>query len=89
MAGKLFFDGSCFRHPIADLCRAGWGVSRVDDEGCLLSSVFGPVHAPLPQSAPASEFVALGMASLQIVGPAEGHSDCLAVVKHYQLPAAE
>ena len=55
----VFIDGSADQHVIGDLERAGWGVTRVDEEGFVTAGAYGPVPAFLSQTSQAAEYVAL------------------------------
>lgn len=42
LAGTFFLGGSCDRHPVAELRRAGWGIAGVDRHAQLLADIHGP-----------------------------------------------
>eukprot|EP00959_Pyramimonas_sp_CCMP1952_P093186 1950596-Pyramimonas_sp.AAC.1 len=51
-------DGSCHRHVVKELSRAGWAVTMVGKDGELLGVLKGPVWAPWPQTPQAAEYAA-------------------------------
>ena len=60
LEGDLFWDGSCTRHPIKDLCRASWGVVSLDKEGKVFECLAGPVWSVFQQTPQAAEYVGYG-----------------------------
>ena len=88
LRGSVYVDGSCTRHPIRDLSRAGFSVVMCNSKGGEVISVTAPVWAHLPQTPQASEYCAVAGA-VQLAGPnAVIHSDCSNVVRDMTLPYA-
>ena len=87
--GHIFMDGSCYKHAVRELSRAGFAVVMVSDDGKLLGVLKGPVWAPWPQTPQASEFVALMWSALYTEAPADCYSDCSNVVLLQSLGVAE
>ena len=78
--GMLCVDGSCFKYAMGLVCKAGWAVVEIDNEGEAVCILKGPIWHDFPQTSPCSEFVALGMAC-QVAKPgAEIFSDHAGVV---------
>ena len=78
-AGDIFTDGSCTRHSVPDLQRAGWGVAVFRDKQ-LVCEAWGPVWAPTPQTPQAAEFCAYSFAAQRVQAAATVLSDCQNVV---------
>eukprot|EP00972_Heterocapsa_arctica_P022238 3271371-Heterocapsa_arctica.AAC.1 len=53
---------------------------KVGPKGEPLARAFGPVWAPLAQSAPSAEWAAYGVACQLLTGEADLHIDCKAVL---------
>ena len=82
MWGTIFIDGSCYPAPFRSAWRAGWSAVMVDAVGTVLCSMFGPVWAGLPQTAPAAEWTAWSAVQQILVAPSWLYSDCRAVCLH-------
>ena len=63
LSGSIYSDGSAFPSPFMGLARAGWALAQVDSEGYPTRRVWGPVWAPLPQTAIAAEWCAEAVAA--------------------------
>eukprot|EP00959_Pyramimonas_sp_CCMP1952_P416718 8730563-Pyramimonas_sp.AAC.1 len=59
LAGNIFVDGSCLRHEISELSRAGHGLVALGDDGRRLGRLLGPVHAPFLQTPQCFEFAGI------------------------------
>ena len=55
LEGSVFYDGSADKHPVPDLRRAAWAAVMVDNDGCEVARLVGPVWASLPQTSQAAE----------------------------------
>eukprot|EP00973_Karenia_brevis_P013927 1888833-Karenia_brevis.AAC.1 len=73
LTGRVFLDGSCDRHPIAELSRASWAACATTQSGERILKISGPVWDWLPQTPQAAEYVALA-ASAKFLQP-EVHAD--------------
>ena len=82
-------DGSCHRHTIRELSRAGWAVVMVSGEGELLGVLKGPLWDPWHQTLQGSEFGALAWTGLYAEGPSACFSDCPNVVLHQSFCSAD
>jgi hypothetical protein len=58
IVGEVFTDGSCIKPGPPVWNATGWAVCKISPEGQLLASVSGQVGKQLPQTSPASEYVA-------------------------------
>ncbi len=58
----VYSDGSCSKTVHANLNSAGWALVALDSDGNLTAAIWGQVGRSLPQTSPASEYVA-GMAA--------------------------
>ncbi len=54
----LYSDGSCSKDGHVSMHRAGWALVALKDNGDLAAATWGQVGEALPQTSPASEFVA-------------------------------
>eukprot|EP00959_Pyramimonas_sp_CCMP1952_P268229 5608484-Pyramimonas_sp.AAC.1 len=81
--------GSCRRHTVRELSRAGWAVVMVSQSGGRLGVFKGPLWAPWPQIPLGSEFGALAWTGLYSEGPSDCYSDCSNVVSSMNLGEAE
>ncbi len=54
----LYSDGSCNKLGHVSMHRAGWALVKLTDTGDLAAAIWGQVGDRLPQTSPASEFVA-------------------------------
>eukprot|EP00959_Pyramimonas_sp_CCMP1952_P260434 5445624-Pyramimonas_sp.AAC.1 len=61
--GPLFVDGSCPRHTVKELSRAGSSVCMVDESGDLVAELRAPVWDPCPQTSQSAEFSAFTWAN--------------------------
>jgi ribonuclease HI len=83
LGGHIFTDGSCSGgEQLQQLARAGWAAVEVQPEtGKPIRALFGPVWRSLPQTAQASEWVAMAAAhQAALVKTVAVTSDCAAVV---------
>ena len=87
--GDVYLDGSCTRHIVPELQRAGWAVVQLGDSGDMVARVFGPVWRPLPQTPQAAEFCAYAAATELLLGPSTLYDDCSNVVAAAKKPVAE
>eukprot|EP00959_Pyramimonas_sp_CCMP1952_P170712 3567294-Pyramimonas_sp.AAC.1 len=88
--GSLFVDGSCLRHPVRELSRAGSCIALVSDNGLLVAEFRAPVWSCYPQTPQSAEFSAYTWAHvLSVPGHSTAFSDCANVVKMAELPRAE
>jgi len=78
--GRAFCDGTCSRHPVAELRRAAWGVVFTSTCGSHRASVGGPVWANLPQTPQAAEYTSTVAAIQLLQFPTHIIGDCLGVV---------
>ena len=79
-----FFDGSCSRHPVAELRRASWAAAFYDHEGYMQATFSGPVWSRLPQTPQAGEYLSAA-AGIQLVRrPTRFVGDCRGVVEATQ-----
>ena len=79
-AGQVFIDGSCYRHAVPELSRAGWGVAVYNNSGELILKAFGPVWAPSPQTSQAGEWTGYALAGQSLNAHSDLYSDCSNVV---------
>eukprot|EP00959_Pyramimonas_sp_CCMP1952_P153415 3209260-Pyramimonas_sp.AAC.1 len=82
-------DGSCRRHAVRELSRAGWAVVIVSQAGERLGVFKGPLWAPWPRTPQGSEFGALAWTRLYSEGPSDCYSDCSNVVSLMNLREAD
>ncbi|CAK0815028.1 unnamed protein product [Prorocentrum cordatum] len=68
--GDIFLDGSCFRHEIAELSRAGYGLVKVDSSGDRVCHIYEPIHAPFLQTSQCAEFAALARGGVEVMSDA-------------------
>jgi hypothetical protein len=61
----VYSDGSCSKTVHASLNSAGWALVSLDTDGNLSAAIWGQVGSRLPQTSPASEYVA-GMAAADL-----------------------
>ena len=87
--GDVYVDGSCSRHVVREMNRAGWAVVCVDEQGEILARAYGPVCAPLPQTSQAAEFVAFAAAVRLAAGPTSIFEDCSNVIRAAHADAAQ
>ena len=89
--GCVFVDSHCSREACPQLRRASWAVVNCEEAWPhrLLSAVFGPVWAGLPQTPAAAEHVAYNAATQFLEATTEMVIDCSAVIMHAQLPWPE
>ena len=83
LEGDLFLDGSCDQHPIKELRRASWAVTKINKEGVKIASACGPVPACLPQTSQGGEYTALAGAVTLMSGASDLFGDCQNVVKNW------
>ncbi len=60
----VYTDGSCSKTAHSSMNTAGWAVIALDSDGNLAAAIWGQVGRRLPQTSPASEYVA-GMAAAE------------------------
>ena len=85
-AYSCFMDGSCYRHEIPELSRAGWAVVFYNSKGVLIRGLYGSVPGHLRQTAQAGEYSAYAGACANMDGDTTGYSDCKGVIKAHELP---
>ena len=90
LSGCIFSDGSAFPSPFMGLARAGWALVQVDSEGFPRRRAWGPVWAPLPQTAISAEWCAEAVAA-QMVNEAGTTLtlDCQAVLSTLKAPMSK
>ncbi len=89
LGGRLYVDGSCSRHVIADLRRAATAIVARDPEKGTTWRIRMAVPAPMVQTSQAAEFVALPMLLAYLRGTNgqwDVASDCAGVVRDCNLP---
>ena len=85
-AYSCFMDGSCYRHEIPELSRAGWAVVFYNSKGALVRGLYGSVPGHLRQTAQAGEYSACAGACVNMYYDTIGYSDCKGVIKAHELP---
>ncbi len=85
LGSKLYVDGSCTSHVVAEIKRAATSIVSVDEDGGTVWRVLMPVPAPMPQTSQSAEFVALPMVKAYMAASGGGAwdvaSDCRNIVR--------
>ena len=75
LVGEVFTDGSCYKEGPPTWHRAGWSVVKVAYDGTMTAWMRGAVGDQLPQTSPASEYVA-GLAAATAKGEGVTVANC-------------
>ena len=86
MSGLVYYDGSCFRAPDAEMSRATFSVVEVDREGALVASYRATVPRQLPQTSQAAEQCGRQAAVQLARAITTLHGDCRVVVEAANSP---
>eukprot|EP00959_Pyramimonas_sp_CCMP1952_P427444 8952114-Pyramimonas_sp.AAC.1 len=62
-SGDIFFDGSCRKRVIKELCRAGWGLAAYDNHRTLQCAMRAPLWDRFPQTSQAADCSSLACGS--------------------------
>ena len=77
---KVYTDGSGLANSMEGLTRCGWAVVQLDESGCVVRAIYGPLPGRL-QTVPRAEHYAALRAVQVAAHPAEIVSDHLSLVK--------
>ena len=86
MRGRVFYDGSCFRHAEPELSTATFAVTQVNADGEVEAVLQGTVPRGLPQTSQSAENSGRTAAVQLLDGAAVLYGDCKAVVDAARLP---
>ena len=81
MSGRIYYDGTCFRHAEPELSTATFAVIELDELGAERAVLQGTVSPDLPQTSQAAEHCGRAAAVQTLCGPAVLHGDCRNVVE--------